>query len=46
MVPKMKSFLLYLNLLGFSVALKFPSSKYNSKACYKPEFDKGIKEVM
>ena len=43
---KMKSLVLFLSLFGLSLALKFPGSTYNSKACYQPEFDKGIKEVM
>jgi len=38
----MKSLLLYLSLAGYSLALMF----LISKACYLPEFDEGIKEVI
>ena len=42
-------FVLLLNVLGLSLALKFPDIKRNSrisKGCYDPEFDKGKMEVM
>ena len=42
-------FVLLLNVLGLSLALKFPDIKPNrriSKGCYNPEFDKGRMEVM
>ena len=42
----MKTLVLYLCLLEASWAVKFLSGKYDGKACYKPKFDEGIKEIM
>ncbi|KAJ7392408.1 hypothetical protein OS493_012070 [Desmophyllum pertusum] len=42
----MRSLLLYLSIVGFSLAFKFPKSNHNDGACYQPQFDIGIKEVI